>query len=225
MKNQNQQQLTIIAAMVVVAVVAVGIFIFLSRSSAASGSDIDYSSLVQTRTEDGAFIVGNPDAPITIVEFADFMCPHCQAYHSTVSRIMEELVLTGQARFEYRMLPTQDISPFVGQVAECAADQYEGGFFPIHDELFRIGNSSRITNEIGRRIAEEFDLDYAELLSCTQEAEQVTIDQRLANRLGVQGTPAIRVRYGDSEATAISETYARGSVPYEVIEAAVNNAQ
>lgn len=225
MKKQNQQQLTIIAAIVVIAVVAVGILIFLSRSGAASGSDVDYSSVMQSRTEDGAFVVGDPNAPITIVEFADFMCPHCQEYHSTVTRIMEDFVLTGQARFEYRMLPTQSLSPFVSKVAECAADQYSGGFFPIHDELFRIGNSSRITDEIGRQIADTFDLDYAQLLSCTSDANQVTIDQQLAQRLDIQGTPGIRIRYGDSAPTPISDAYARGAVPFQIIQAAVESAQ
>ncbi len=225
MNKQNQQQLTIIASIVVVAIVAVGIFIFVSRDSASSGSDIDYTNVVMERTDDGGFILGDPDAPITIVEFADFLCPHCQAYKSTVDRVINDFVLTGQARFEYRMLPTQNLSPFVGQVAECAAVEYEGGFWPIHDELFRIANSSRISDDIGRRIAEEFNLDYSTILTCTRDAEQVSIDQRLATQAGVSGTPAIRVRYGDSGLQPISASYERGSVPFEIIQAAVANAQ
>lgn len=224
MKAQNQQ-LTIIVSIVVAAVAAAGIFIFLSQSSATSGSDLTYDDVVQERLEDGAFVIGDPNAPITIVEFADFLCPHCQSYKSTVDRIMEEFVFTGMARFEYRMLPTQSLSPFVNQVAECAALQSDVGFFPVHDEIFRIASSSRVSDEIGRRIAEEFDLDYAELLSCTQDADQYSTDQRLASQLGIQGTPAVRIRLGDSAPQPITVGSERGSVPFEVIASAVQSAQ
>gem|GEM_PF-6126817 len=39
-----------------------------------------FASLPQSRTEDGGFVVGKPEAPITIVEFVDYACPHCQTY-------------------------------------------------------------------------------------------------------------------------------------------------
>ena len=58
-----------------------------------------FADIPQSRTEDGAFVLGDPDAPVTIVEFADFMCPHCQAYQTTVNRFIEQYVATGQAKF------------------------------------------------------------------------------------------------------------------------------
>lgn len=227
MDAKNQQQLTIIASIVVVAVVAAGIFVFLSRSDATGGSINDYSEIVQERTSDGGYILGDPNAPITIVEFADFLCPHCQDYKSTVDRIIEELVVTGQARFEYRMFPVTNpaLSTFVGQVAECAGDLHDGGFWPVHDELFRIASSSRVTQDIGQQIAEEFGIEYGELLTCTQDAEQVMTDERLASRLGIRGTPAVRIRYGDSQPQVIGPAYERGGAPFDVLQAVVAAAQ
>lgn len=226
MKIETQRQrLTFLVAITVVAVIAVIIFIFLSRQSATAGRSLSYSDVPSGRLADGGFYLGNPDAPITLVEFADFLCPHCQAYEPTMERFIREFVLTGMARFEYRMLPTQNLSPYVGQVAECAAEMYEGGFWPVHDELFRVASSSRVTDDIGRRIANTFNLDYGQLLACTRNANQVVVDQQLANRVGASGTPAIRVRYGDSEPQAISQSYVRGSVPFDVLQATVLAAQ
>ena len=48
----------------------------------------DYSGIPQTRSDDGAFVLGEADAPITIVEFADFLCPHCQTYHATMQKVI-----------------------------------------------------------------------------------------------------------------------------------------
>lgn len=184
-----------------------------------------YAGVYQGRTEDGAFILGDPEAPITIIEFADFMCPHCQNYESTVQAFIEEMVVTGQARFEYRMLPTQTLSPLVARVSECAGTQYAGGFWPVHAELFRLASSGQVTQDLARTIANHFDLDHAALLACVDTAQQVEIDTDYAVLMGVSGTPAIRVRYGDSPAQAISEQYARGGVPLDVLRSVVQAAQ
>src|SRR4051794_33993937 len=53
-----------------------------AASEASAVTDI-YSDIPQSRTEDGAFVLGDPDAPITIIEFLDWGCPHCQAYKPT----------------------------------------------------------------------------------------------------------------------------------------------
>lgn len=177
----------------------------------------------QSRTEDGAFVIGNPDAPVTIIEFADFLCPACQRYHEEIGRWISDYVLTGQARFEFRMLPTQQLSPFVFAVAECAAEQSASGFWPVHEALFDIANTNGIGDDVGRIIADRFDLDYAGLLECTQEADQFEIDRQYASSLGVGATPSIRVRYGDGEAEVI-DAFTAGGVPYDVLAQVVEEA-
>jgi protein-disulfide isomerase len=49
-----------------------------ATSEAAETLSEIFARLPQTRTADGGFVVGAADAPITIVEFADYACPHCQ---------------------------------------------------------------------------------------------------------------------------------------------------
>src|SRR5690606_690163 len=105
-----------------------------------------YEDIPQSRTEDGAFVLGDPDAPVTIVEFADFMCPHCQNYETTVHDFIEQYVTTGQARFEYRLYPIvhPTYSVFTAQIAECADVQRDGAFWASHDLLYDLASDGLI---------------------------------------------------------------------------------
>lgn len=224
----SQQQNMIILGVMLAVVLAVGLVIVLNLSNASGGSRLDYSSVVdsgiiQERTNDGGFIIGDPSAPVTLVEFADFLCPHCQQYYPTMEQFIEEFVLTGQARFEFRMLPTQGGSPAIMQTAECASEQYDGGFFPVHDEIFSVTRASGNTSNISRQIADEFGLDLSELLRCASDANQFSIDQRLAGTVGVTGTPGIRIRYGDGPMQAIPGVTS-GAPDFDVLAGVVLSA-
>ena len=77
---------------------------------------------------DGGFVLGNPNAPITMIEFADFACPHCQEYHPMITQFLADYVVTGKAKFEYRVFPTAggQLSEYTGQLLECAEEQKAG---------------------------------------------------------------------------------------------------
>ena len=79
---------------------------------------------------------GRDDAPITLVEFADFQCSFCRKFHNEVlPKIEAEYINTGKVRFVYRHLIA--LGPFSEQAAhgaECAREQDK--FWPYHDLLF-----------------------------------------------------------------------------------------
>lgn len=161
-------------------------------------SGLDYSNVAQNRMEDGGFVLGAADAPVTIVAFEDFLCPHCQRYQATLHPFIATYVMTGQARFEYRMLPAVDptFSQLTAQMAECSVEQGVS-FWVAHDLLFELASEERFSNSTARTFAERLNMDYATLLECASEAEQVFTDSQLANQIGVSGTPTIGVRLGD----------------------------
>lgn len=217
----NSQNTTYIAVIVAVAILGAVAFILLSNADTPSGSNFDYAEIPQSRLADGGFVLGDPEAPVTIVEFADFLCPHCQAYESTMEQFVEEFVVTGQAKFEYRMYPTQGPNAvFAAQLAECAAEQTDNGFWRAHDELYNIASSRSFNESSGRTVAERLGLNYADLLQCTRNAEQVYTDTEVGRRAGVTGTPAVRVRYGDGNIQIISG-FERGGPPIEVLRGVV----
>jgi protein-disulfide isomerase len=201
LKRKNQQNQTYIIGGIIAAAIAVAaVAIFVSSSGLnPSAIDIDYSRIHQERTDDGGFILGNPEAPVTIVAFEDFLCPHCQDYESTLKRFIQEYVIPGKARFEYRFTPAIDprYSVEAAQFVECAEIIKPGSFWDAHDIMFELAASERYSSTTPRKFAERTGLNYAQLLECQPEADQIKTDMTLGDSLGVSGTPTVFVRYGD----------------------------
>jgi len=199
-KNSDKQTMMIIGGVVAAAIVVAAVFIIISSQSSLSTASVDYSEIPQERLADGGFVLGDPDAPITVVAFEDFLCPHCQRYKSTTEQFVEQYVATGLARFEYRFLPAVDAtySPQSAKLAECADELKPGSFWTAHDVLFDIASSVRFNESSARTFAERMDIPYVDILECLPDANQVNIDTALADQLGASGTPTIMVRYGDS---------------------------
>ena len=199
-KNSPQRAKLMVAAIMVVAAVVAVIFVVLSSQSSFSEVQVDYAGIPQSRQADGGFVLGDPDAPITVVAFEDFLCPACQRYKPTVEKYIETYVMAGKARFEYRMLPVvhhPGNSTQAARLVECADTLRPGAFWRAHDVMFQIASARAYSDSSSRSFAEMMDMSYNELLQCTQDANQVNTDLRLAQQYNVTGTPSIFVRYGD----------------------------
>ncbi len=186
-------------------------------------------AVTYTRQADGGFVVGSPGAPVTVVLFEDFACPHCQAYKETVDRVFNMLVRTGETRLESRIFPTAggEMTVTAGRVAECADMWVPGGYWIAREYLYGYALAGEY-NDLAARIAEDMALDPDTLLDCMANARQVEADVALGRALGTGGTPAVMIRYGESEPeyfTLDGTTYDRGGAPYEVIEAIVQRSQ
>jgi protein-disulfide isomerase len=227
--QQRKGLVIIIAVIVGVAILAAGVTIAVSGNSNLKAVDPSfYDSIPQSRTADGGFVLGNPDAPITVVEFADFLCSHCQNYKLTIDRVIHDFVATGQAKLEYRTLPAVDPtqSVYAAQLAECADTLNPGAFWQAHDVMFElISRSSFDPNTTPREFSDRMGLAYGDLLTCAAEANQVSTDSALAKRLGVSGTPAVLFRYGAGEPEWLDGQPGRGAPPYDMLEALIEAAQ
>lgn len=223
----QQNRAAIFGGIITLGVIVAAVAIFLStRNAAGQGARFDYDTLPMTRTEDGAFVIGNPDAPITIVEFADFLCTHCQTYTDVVDRFIEEQVLTGAAKFEFRMFQTADSAGVTFRLMECAVEQDETIFFAAHDVMFDL--TKRGWNRTSSQdFANQLGLNYGELLNCVGDNRntwQFMTDTRLGANAGVSGTPAVRIRINNSNLQPISAEYVRGGPSYAVLAATVQAA-
>ncbi len=223
----NRQGLLILGVVIIVVAVVAIVAILLSGNQAG---EADTSNIPQSRLADGGFVLGNPEAPITVIEFADFACSHCQEYHPTVTKFITDYVAPGKAKFEYRIFPTAggQLSYYTGQLVECAENQKAGSFWKSYNLMFGYAMSGRYTQDVGRVLANDLGLNYSDLLSCSNSATQVQTDINFGTQSGITGTPATMIRYNDGAAQFISyngRTYNQGGAPYAVLAAVVDAAQ
>ncbi|HVU14518.1 MAG TPA: thioredoxin domain-containing protein [Phototrophicaceae bacterium] len=189
------------------------------------------ASLPQSRQADGGFVAGDDSAPITVIEFMDYACSHCQDYRPTMDQVIEQYVATGKAKFELRILPTTggDVTRYAAQLAECANHQRLGDYWRAYDLLYTYVKAGQYNDQMGPSFAADLNLKYDKLDHCTQTAaRQVDRDGDLATRLSVLGTPSVLVRYLDGDPqfiTASGQTYSAGGVPFDVLAQVIDSAQ
>jgi protein-disulfide isomerase len=88
---------------------------------------------VITRTSDGGYRMGNPDAPAKLVEYGSITCPHCAHFSETSAPLRDVYVRSGQVSYEFRPFLIHPQDPAVFLLLEC---QPPAGFFPLLDQLF-----------------------------------------------------------------------------------------
>jgi protein-disulfide isomerase len=198
-KSSAKRTRIIVGAVVVIAVAVIALVAVIANQTTLNTSTTDYAQMTKARQADGGFVLGDPDAPITIVAFEDFLCSHCQRYKSTVDQLISEYVATGRARFEYRFTPVvhPSYSKLAAQLTECAEDLRPGSFWQAHDVMFEIASARQYSDNSSRTFAEQMELSYTDLLECTSDASQYVSDMQLADQLGVTGTPTVFIRYNN----------------------------
>jgi len=137
-------------------------------------------------------VLGDENAPLTIVEFSDFECPFCERFRSqTFDQIKSQYIDTGKVKFVYRDFPLTSIHPMAqkaAEAAECADDQ--GKFWEYHDVIFERQNLLSITSL--KQWAQELGLDTNEFNDCLDSGKhtnEVNKDAQDAQSAGGRGTP------------------------------------
>lgn len=141
--------------------------------------------------------MGDPAAPITIVEFSDYGCPFCRLYAlATFPRLKADYIDTGKVYYVYKHLPlVSRQGEMAAQAAECAGEQ--GGFWDMHNQLFidpaEWNGSDEQARAAFRRYADALALDATALEACLvseRHTAQVARDFNEAQALRLSGTPA-----------------------------------
>jgi protein-disulfide isomerase len=139
-EQRRQQRITIAVVVAVIAVAAFAVFFLANQPAEAAipqeALDL-YAAIPQSETSEGFPILGNPDAPVELIEYSSFDCPHCRDFHETVTPALVERVRNGELSFTYVPLyGTGGIANGEGaaRAAICAGEQ--GQFWPMHSALF-----------------------------------------------------------------------------------------
>ncbi len=198
----------IIIGVVAVAGVAVVAFALRGGGSAAS-VPVDLGDIGDQELVDLAqgMVYGDPDAPVTIMEFGNYQCPACMIFALQIKpQIDLAYIETGQAKFVFHDFPTSILphSFLAARAVRCAGDQ--GRYFDYHDSVFRTQRQwSRPDSPVGHfnDLAADLDLDtgaFGDCLNSDRHADIVTANATLGQMLGVPGTPAIFVHHGTGRA-------------------------
>jgi Na+/H+ antiporter NhaA len=132
-------------------------------------------------------IRGNPDAPVTLLEYGDFECPYCGAAAPIVDKLLAHLDL----RYVFRHLPLTDVHPNAQSAAEAAeAAAAQERFWEMHDRLLT-HQDALAPSDLYRHAADlGLDLDrFSEDMRRRRHAARVAEDVRSADASGVSGTP------------------------------------
>ena len=172
---------------------------------------------------DDALVLGDPDAPVTIIEFSDYQCPFCaRHFQETWPQLKAEFVDTGRVWYVFKDFSITSIHPQAPQAheaARCAGEQ--GAYWAMHDRLFArqaewAGRSDHVATFKG--YAAELELETAAFDVCLDSGRWVgAVNADLAEGagLGVRGTPTF----------FINDYPLVGAQPYETFQYAIDLAE
>ena len=170
--------------------------------------------------------MGDPKAPIQIVEFGDYKCSHCGSFAvETEPQIVQKYVSTGTVYLVFRSYGggLSPESQMAAEAAYCAGDQNK--YWEYHDILFANRASGAFTDRRIKAFAEVIELDMDAFESCYKNGtyrERTNQDFADARAAGVEGTPAFVISYQvDGEER---QRFLYGAYPFSAFQTEIEGA-
>jgi protein-disulfide isomerase len=174
---------------------------------------------------EGTPSLGDVNAPVAIVEFADYQCPYCIAYaNNMLPQIIADYVSTGKVRYFFKDLPIENLHPDALKAAEaahCAGEQSK--YWEMHARLFKSADAlalSRLPSYarmLGLNVAE-----FEECLRNGKHAVHIRMDIEDSKKFGVEGTPTFFIGPLDVQHSRMKiATKIQGTQDYVVFQQAL----
>lgn len=222
MKEQRAQSTKQFYLVLVVIAVIGGLLIW--RTAGKANSRIVATDVRATPAQAEGYLLGNPDAPVQIMEFADFECPACGQFATiTEPDVRKRIVQSGLASYRFFDFPLTEIHKntlAASNAAACASDQ--GKFWEMHDQLYEHQPqwSTEATSDPKKffeRYAGQIGLDVATWSKCYD-------DQRHIQRIMSNRAEGERRNVRQTPTFVIGTKMIPGSLPYDIIKAYVDTA-
>lgn len=220
MTNQYVLPITIVVSGLII---AGAVFFVGKQGTSTPGGNTPQASKIPPYTA-ADHILGNPDAPVKVIEYADLECPYCKTFGTTMHQIMDYYGSTGKVAWVFRHFPLKSIHSKAAKEAEaseCAAAQ--GGntaFFAFIDKVYEVSPLSNgldlaqlpvIAGQVGLNVE-----TFKACLAAGTYADKVERSYDEAIAAGGTGTPFTFVMLnGDAVPLA-------GAQPYDSMRAVID---
>jgi len=159
---------------------------------------------IENLLKSGSPILGNPDAPITILDFSDFQCPNCGRYVKNTEPILNETYIqTGKASLVYKYFPVVGFDSMNPALAgQCSHEQ--GKFWQFHQLLFanqKPIDSGWVSKDNLKNFASQISgLDkqkFSECLDSERYKDHINKDLEMAKKFQLRATPSFIIANND----------------------------
>lgn len=189
---------------IVLCIGVLGGLILISRNDKINVESIDFFAIQEATADNGDIaehVLGDPDAPVRIIEYGDYQCPGCSAAAPNLKSITDEYKDKGVALI-FRNIPLTTIHPNALAAASAAeAAGLQGKFWEMHEQLY---NAQSAWENLSDEQRTNTFVDYATSLGLDIEqfkqdmvsdvvTKKINFDTALAKKVGITGTPAIYV--------------------------------
>ena len=176
-------------------------------------------------------VLGDKNAPVTLVEFSDYECPFCKRYFTeTFPEIKKNYIDTGKVKLVYRDYPLPFHDPLAtteAMAANCSREQ-EGDmvYFKYHDEIFKRtkSNGQGLIKEDLYKIAKDLNLNDSKFRTCLDSEkykDEVIKDAAAGATFGVSGTPTMFIGKSNSDGK-INGVRVVGAQPYAAFKTVID---
>lgn len=217
---QSKRTLIVIgASTAAVVLIALGVWWFVFRDSGTAIPESEEAAAMTFEITAEDMVRGNPDAPITVIEYGSMTCGHCAAFQvETLPKIDENFVNKGLIRWVFRDFPLDSVALAGSVVAHCLPrDQFFGYVDLLYRDLFTRRKESWAFQENPKEglieISRRAGLSREQVEACLQDQALIALVRKNAEtgnqRYGVNSTPSF----------FINGRKLTGARPYEDFEA------
>ena len=163
----------------------------LPGAAQAQAADVDISTVTE-------MVKGDADAPIEVIEYASYTCPHCASAHANlIPKLQENYIDTGKVKFTYREVYFDKVGVWASLIARCGGEEK---FFGITDLIYkgqqdwaRAGSEPAIAEEL-RKIGRLAGMGGEQIDACLNDDTQIKTllswYQKNAAEHGITSTPS-----------------------------------
>ena len=230
MENENKKSDFLLPASILVAGILIsGSVIYLVGSKNQVGVGANNNQLAAIGGDKKApeisnrdVILGDPNAPVSVIEYGDYQCPFCGKFWNEVEpQLRENYIKTGKVKMVYRSFTfLGPESTAAAQAAECAKDQKQ--FWAFHDLVYKSEvkdgseNNGNLNRNLFLQLAADAKLDvkaFTECIDSNKYKDQVSRENEEARSAGVDSTPTV----------FINNQKIAGALPYSEFKSVIDN--